>query len=36
VVKATLEALQQLRLRDEIFKARGLPARKPAPANPES
>ncbi len=27
VVKATLEALQQLRLRDEIFKIRGIPTR---------
>ena len=29
VVKATIEALQQLRLRDDIFKTRGMTIRKP-------
>lgn len=32
VVKATLEALSQLRLRDEIFKTRGIAVRPKAPA----
>src|SRR6188474_956399 len=31
VVKATIEALQQLRLREEIFKTRGIPLKQPAP-----
>jgi small subunit ribosomal protein S5 len=32
VVKATLEALRQLRLREEIYKCRGLAMRRPPPA----
>jgi small subunit ribosomal protein S5 len=32
VVKATIEALMQLRLRDQIFKTRGIAMRKAAPA----
>ena len=31
VVKATLRALQQLRLREDIYRSRGLVVRKPAP-----
>jgi small subunit ribosomal protein S5 len=31
VVKATLAALTQLRLKDQIFKTRGITIRKPAP-----
>jgi small subunit ribosomal protein S5 len=32
VVKATLEALRQLRLREDIYRGRGLTMRKAAPA----
>ncbi|HXJ59487.1 MAG TPA: 30S ribosomal protein S5, partial [Verrucomicrobiae bacterium] len=32
VVKATLEALRQLRLREDIYKGRGLAMRRPPPA----
>jgi small subunit ribosomal protein S5 len=32
VVKATLEALMQLRLKDQIFKTRGITIRKHLPA----
>jgi small subunit ribosomal protein S5 len=36
VVKATLTALQQLRLREEIYLGRGLSLRKKEPASPEA